>query len=126
MYSKASRAGGEKELTGVAGWLATLVFAAVFVLAILPHAGVVLTSFTVPGQWYDSVLPTSWTTSHDREALTARDSFGAIVNSLKLSASAMLITMVAGVVIAYLIVRTQVKGRAAMHSACCRSRCRGW
>lgn len=118
MYSKASRAGGEKELTGLAGWLATLAFAAVFVLAILPHAGVVLTSFTVPGQWYDSVLPTSWTTSHYREALTARDSFGAIVNSLKLSAAAMLITMVAGVVIAYLIVRTQVKGRALLDALC--------
>ncbi|HEX8877267.1 MAG TPA: iron ABC transporter permease [Phycisphaerales bacterium] len=118
MYSKASRAGGEKELTGLAGWLATLAFAAVFVLAILPHAGVVLTSFTVPGQWYDSVLPTSWTTAHYREALTARDSFGAIVNSLKLSAAAMLITMVAGVVIAYLIVRTQVKGRALLDALC--------
>ncbi len=118
MYSKASRAGGEKELTGWRGWLATLVFAAVFLLAILPHVGVVLTSFTVPGQWYDSVLPTSWTTSHYREALTARDSFGAIVNSLKLSAAAMLITMVAGVVIAYLIVRTQVKGRGLLDALC--------
>jgi iron(III) transport system permease protein len=105
-------------LTGWRGWLATLVFAAVFLLAILPHVGVVLTSFTVPGQWYDSVLPTSWTTSHYREALTARDSFGAIVNSLKLSAAAMLITMVAGVVIAYLIVRTQVKGRALLDALC--------
>ncbi len=118
MYSKASRAGGEKELTGWRGWLATLVFAAVFVLAILPHVGVVLTSFTVPGQWYDSVLPTSWTTAHYSEALTARDSFGAIVNSLKLSAAAMLITMVAGVVIAYLIVRTQVKGRGLLDALC--------
>lgn len=118
MYSKASRAGGEKELTGLAGWLASLAFTVVFVLAILPHLGVVLTSFTVPGQWYDSVLPTSWTTSHYREALTARDSFGAIVNSLKLSSAAMLITMVAGVVIAYLIVRTQVKGRALLDALC--------
>jgi iron(III) transport system permease protein len=118
MYSKASRAGGEKELAGLTGWLATLAFASVFVLAILPHLGVVLTSFTVPGQWYDSVLPTSWTTSHYREALTARDSFGAIVNSLKLSSAAMLITMVAGVVIAYLIVRTPVKGRALLDALC--------
>lgn len=118
MYSKASRAGGEKELTGWRGWLATICFAAVFLLAILPHVGVVLTSFTVPGQWYDSVLPTAWTTSHYREALTARDSFGAIVNSLKLSAAAMLITMVAGVVIAYLIVRTQVKGRGLLDALC--------
>lgn len=118
MYSKASRAGGEVELTGLAGYAAAGLFLLVFALAILPHIGVVLTSFTVPGQWYDSVLPTSWTTSHYREALTARDSFGAIVNSLKLSTAAMLISMVAGVVIAYLIVRTTIKGRAVLDALC--------
>lgn len=118
MYSKASRAGGETELTGFAGYAAAGLFLLVFALAILPHIGVVLTSFTVPGQWYDSVLPTSWTTSHFREALTARESFGAIVNSLKLSTAAMLISMVAGVVIAYLIVRTTIKGRAVLDALC--------
>lgn len=118
MYSKASRAGGEIELKGIAGWAASGAFLLVFLLAILPHLGVVLTSFTVPGQWYNSVLPTAWTTSHYREALTARDSFGAIVNSLKLSTAAMLISMVAGVVIAYLIVRTTIKGRAILDALC--------
>jgi iron(III) transport system permease protein len=93
-------------------------FLLVFSLAILPHLGVVLTSFCVPGQWYDSALPTAWTASHYREALTARDSFGAIVNSLKLSTSAMLITMVAGVVIAYLIVRTTIRGRGVLDALC--------
>jgi len=118
MYSKASRAGGEIELKGIAGWAASGAFLFVFLLAILPHVGVVLTSFTVPGQWYNSVLPTAWTTNHYREALTARDSFGAIVNSLKLSTAAMLISMVAGVVIAYLIVRTTIKGRALLDALC--------
>lgn len=118
MYSKASRAGGEKRLTGWRGLLASGAFALVFLLAILPHVGVVLTSFTVPGQWYNSVLPTAWTTAHYSEALTAPDSFGAIVNSLKLSAAAMMITMVAGVVIAYLIVRTTIRGRAALDALC--------
>jgi len=118
MYSKASRAGGEVELAGIAGWSASGAFLLVFLLAILPHFGVVLTSFTVPGQWYNSILPTAWTTSHYREALTARDSFGAIVNSLKLSTAAMLISMVAGVVIAYLIVRTTIKGRAVLDALC--------
>lgn len=118
MYSKASRAGGETELKGIAGWAASGAFLLVFLLAILPHLGVVLTSFTVPGQWYNSILPTAWTTSHYREALTARDSFGAIVNSLKLSTAAMLISMVAGVVIAYLIVRTTIKGRAILDALC--------
>jgi len=118
MYSKASRAGGEIELQGIAGWAASGAFLFVFLLAILPHLGVVLTSFTVPGQWYNSILPTAWTTNHYREALTARDSFGAIVNSLKLSTAAMLISMVAGVVIAYLIVRTTIKGRALLDALC--------
>mgnify|MGYP001359735778 FL=1 len=118
MYSKASRAGGEIELKGIAGWAASGAFLFVFLLAILPHVGVVLTSFTVPGQWYNSVLPTAWTTNHYREALTARDSFGAIVNSLKLSTAAMLISMVAGVVIAYLIVRTTIRGRALLDALC--------
>jgi iron(III) transport system permease protein len=118
MYSKASRAGGEIELKGIAGWAASGAFLFVFLLAILPHVGVVLTSFTVPGQWYNSVLPTAWTTDHYREALTARDSFGAIVNSLKLSTAAMLISMVAGVVIAYLIVRTTIRGRALLDALC--------
>ncbi|MGH7243105.1 MAG: ABC transporter permease [Phycisphaerales bacterium] len=118
MYSKASRAGGEIELTGFVGFAASGAFLLVFLLAILPHMGVVLTSFTVPGQWYNSILPTAWTTSHYQEALTARDSFGAIVNSLKLSTAAMLISMVAGVVIAYLIVRTTIKGRALLDALC--------
>lgn len=118
MYAKASRAGGEIELKGIAGWAASGAFLLVFLLAILPHVGVVLTSFTVPGQWYNSVLPTAWTTNHYQEALTARDSFGAIVNSLKLSTAAMLISMVAGVVIAYLIVRTTIKGRAVLDALC--------
>lgn len=118
MYAKASRAGGEIELKGIAGWAASGAFLFVFLLAILPHLGVVLTSFTMPGQWYNSVLPTAWTTDHYREALTARDSFGAIVNSLKLSTAAMLLSMVAGVVIAYLIVRTTIRGRAALDALC--------
>lgn len=118
MYAKASRAGGEIELKGIAGWAASGAFLLVFLLAILPHVGVVLTSFTVPGQWYNSVLPTAWTTNHYQEALTARDSFGAIVNSLKLSTAAMLISMGAGVVIAYLIVRTTIKGRALLDALC--------
>ncbi len=118
MYSKASRAGGEKELEGWRGWLASLAFTAVFIAAVLPHVGVVLTSFTAPGRWYASVLPAAWTTSHYYEALTARDSFNAISNSLKLSLAAMFLAMIAGVVIAYLIVRTQVKGRAVLDSLC--------
>lgn len=118
MYSKASRAGGEKPLTGLAGLAAAAAFALVTFLAILPHMGVVLTSLTVPGQWYQSVLPTAFTTSHFKQALTASDAFGAIVNSITFAAAAMVLNVFLGIVIAYLIVRTNVKGRGLLDALC--------
>lgn len=118
MYSKASRAGGEKQLAGPRAYLATAAFALVIGLAVLPHLGVVLTSFTRPGQWYGTILPTSWTSGHYNEALTASDSFQAITNSLKLAAAAMLFDIVLGILIAYILVRTNVKGRGVLDALC--------
>jgi iron(III) transport system permease protein len=118
MYSKASRAAGEKPLSGPKAYLATAAFAFVIAVAILPHLGVVLTSFTRPGQWYGTVLPTSWTSRHYSEALTASDSFQAITNSLKLAAGSMLFDIVLGILIAYILVRTTVKGRAILDALC--------
>jgi iron(III) transport system permease protein len=114
MYSKASRAGGERELGPLQGWLACGAFATVCFLALLPHLGVVQTSVTVPGSWYQSVLPTAFTGSHYREALTAADSFGAIVNSLIYASSAMIVSMLLGVAIAYLLVRSRVRGKGLL------------
>lgn len=118
MYSKASRAGGERALTGITGWLATAAFAFVTLTAVLPHLGVVLTSFTAPGQWYRTVLPTQLTTSHYQEALWAADAFQSIRNSLSLSLVAMIIDCGLGVLIAYLIVRTTIRGRALLDALC--------
>ncbi|MCC6677890.1 MAG: iron ABC transporter permease [Phycisphaerales bacterium] len=118
MYSKASRAGGEKALTGWASWLAAGAFAVVTLLAVLPHLGVVVTSVTAPGQWYRSVLPTRWTGAHFNEALTAPDSFGSIVNSLKLASAAMVADIVLGVITAYILVRTRVRGRGVLDALC--------
>jgi iron(III) transport system permease protein len=118
MYAKASRAGEEAILTGWRGLLATGAFALIGFLALLPHAGVILTSMTTPGQWYDSVLPSHFTGSHYTQALTTGDSFGAIVNSLKLATVAMVLDIVVGIVVAYIVVRTQTKGRALLDALC--------
>lgn len=118
MYAKASRAGDETTLAGWHGWAATSAFALVAVMALLPHLGVVLTSLTSPGQWYSSVLPTRFTIEHYRQALTTGDSFGAIVNSLKLAACAMLLDIVVGIVVAYIVVRTTVRGRWLVDALC--------
>ncbi len=118
MYSKASRAAAEKPLHGVGAALALGAFAFVSLLAIMPHLGVVITSISVPGQWYNSVLPAYFTADHYRQALGAPDSFHAITNSLKLAASAMFLDITLGIVIAYIIVRTQVKGRGLLDALC--------
>ncbi len=118
MYSKASRAGGETPLPRFWGWMATLGFGFVVVLAILPHIGVVLTSLAEPGGWYATVLPKELTLSHFNEALTAPESFNSIKNSLILSLIAMVLNMGLGVLIGYLIVRTTIRGRGLLDALC--------
>ncbi len=118
MYSKASTANTETQLTGMWGWLATLAFGSVIVIAVMPHLGVMLTSIAEPGSWYATVLPKDITGSHFNEALTSPESFNSIKNSLMLSLIAMVLNMGFGVLIGYLIVRTTIKGRGLLDALC--------
>jgi iron(III) transport system permease protein len=118
MYSKASRAASEKPLPWWGAAIGTTMFAAVTLAAILPHIGVVLTGISAPGQWYGTVFPTGYTTSHFETALSDPVAAGSIRNSLILSVAAMLFNVVAGVVVAYLIVRTTVRGRNLLDALC--------
>jgi iron(III) transport system permease protein len=118
MYSKASRAAQERRLTGVAGWAVTACFALVTGAALLPHIGVVLTSLTSPGQWYRTVLPSSFTLHNYTQALSHPDAFGSIVNSLKLSAIAVVLAIAFGLLAGYVIVRTRIRGRSALDALC--------
>ncbi len=118
MYSKASRAARETRLAGLKAWLATGAFLLVTCCALLPHFGVIMTAFSSPGQWYQSVLPKSFTIHNFQEALSHPDAFGSIVNSLKLSAAAVVMAAVFGLLAAYVIVRTPIKGRHALDAMC--------
>ncbi|MEM9662692.1 MAG: iron ABC transporter permease [Planctomycetota bacterium] len=118
MYSKASRAGSEKDLPVWGRVVGTLLFAGVTLAAVLPHIGVVLTSITQPGQWYGTLLPAHYTSSHFETALSDPVAAGSIRNSLILSVAAMLVNVVAGVVVAYLVVRTKIRGRNLLDALC--------
>jgi iron(III) transport system permease protein len=118
MYSKASRAGGEKQLPPIAGILAACAFGLVTFLAIMPHLGIILTAISVPGGWYRSVLPEAFTTAQFKTALTAPDSFRSIINSLKFAAAAVVADLALGIFVAYMIVRTRVWGRSILDSLC--------
>lgn len=114
MYSKASRASAERPLGPLGTAIATAMFGGVTCLALLPHAGVILTSLAVDGSWYQTVLPEALTTGHFAAALSHPLAFGSIVNSLKLATAAVVLNLVLGLLIGYVIVRTKVRGRGLL------------
>src|SRR5688572_32565272 len=61
MQAKATTHTAPRRPHGFRAFLVPLPFALVIFIALLPHIGVVLTSFTAPGAWYRSVLPQHYT-----------------------------------------------------------------
>lgn len=57
MQSKAAVSYTARRVSGIQSLLMTLPFLLVISLALLPHAGVILTSFGTPGSWYQTVMP---------------------------------------------------------------------
>lgn len=109
MSTRGAMGASPKHLREGRALLAAIPMAVVAAGALLPHLGVVLTSFAAPGSWYRSVLPPSWTTEHYVQALTHPLAAGAIRNSLFYASGAVAIDLVLGVAVAWLVVRARVK-----------------
>lgn len=110
MQSKASIASGTRRLTGLAGIGAAAAFGGLTAVAILPHLGVIIASFSADGAWYRSILPTRWTAAHYAEALSHPLAMGSIRNSLLYASAAMALCVAMGVAISYLTVRVKIRG----------------
>lgn len=95
---------------GGKAWLCTLFFVGVFFIASLPHAGVIILSLA--HDWYATILPEAWTTAHYQEALSHPLVVPSIQNSLFYASMATLVDLVLGVAIAWVIVRSTIRGRA--------------
>ena len=106
---RASMAARTVTLTGMKGWLAAAAFLSVIVLAAQPHLGVILRS--VASDWYDTVLPATFTGIHYQDALSHPLTVPSIQNSLKYAGVATLVDCVLGVAIAWVCVRTKIAGR---------------
>ncbi len=91
-------------------WLCTLFFLGVLFIASLPHAGVVVLSLAQ--DWYGSILPEAWTTAHYQEALSHPLVVPSIQNSLFYASMATLVDLILGIAIAWVIVRSTIRGRA--------------
>jgi iron(III) transport system permease protein len=102
------RAGGPKAL------LVPLPFLLVTFLALLPHIGVVLTSFATPGSWYRSVLPRQYTLANYADALSHSMTVSSIRNSLFFSTLAVCFNILLGVTIAFVVVRSTLRLRGLL------------
>ena len=111
---KATVGSSPRKLRGLAAAGAIAAFAAVTGLAVLPHLGVVLSSFSVDGAWYRTVLPGKWTLGHYEQALSHPLAIGSIRNSLIYASVAMALATAAGLAISYLTVRVRVRGGALL------------
>lgn len=91
-----------------------MVFAAVTLVAVVPHVGVVLMSCSQ--RWTGTILPESYTLRYLKEVFTRPQTWNSIVNSLRYASAATAVDVVLGLVIAYLVVRLKVRGRSALDS----------
>ena len=91
------------------GWLIASGFLLVIGLALMPHIGVMLLSLA--GDWYRTVLPTGLTLANFTGALGHDLTLSAIANSLKYASLATLVDVVLGIGVAWVVVRSQLRGR---------------
>jgi iron(III) transport system permease protein len=114
--TKASVAGTAKKLTGGKALLAALPFVAVFLLAVVPHCCVILTSLTATGAWYKTILPADFTLGHYGAALVDELAMPSIAWSIRYALGATAIALVVGLGAAVLIVRSNLPGRGVIDS----------
>lgn len=114
MQSKATTQAGARRLRGWRGTLAVLPFVVVTGLALMPHLGVILTSFAEPGSWYQSILPARFSGGNYVAALGHEMTVSSIRNSLLFSSLAVCFDIVAGIAIAFVVVRSKLRVRGLL------------
>ncbi len=112
MMGRAASHETQTELRGPAGWLAALGVGALLFAAVLPHLGVILSSFAE--RWFFTILPTETTTAFYGEVFTHDVTASSIRNSLVYSVASAGLDLILGVAIAWLLAREKFFGKAAL------------
>ncbi len=112
MMAKATHASAVRKTGPVGSLLCAGAFFGVAFLAVLPHLGVVLVSFS--RDWYGTVIPAEFTLDHYSAALSHDLTVPSIANSLKYATLATIVDVILGVAIAYVVVRTKLPGRQVL------------
>ena len=102
----------ERRLRGWRGAACVGLFLGVFLLAAIPHLGVLLLS--VAGRWYGTVVPDQFTLRHYVEALGNGLVVPSIHNSLLYAGCATVVAVVVGLGVAWVVVRSDLKSRGLL------------
>ena len=108
----APRPKSRSNATRIGGWKAlacAMCYLSVFLLAALPHLGVILLSFAE--RWYGTVIPDVLTARHYLEALGSGLVVPSIQNSLLYAGCATLLALAIGIGVAWVVVRSDLKSR---------------
>ncbi len=114
--TKASILASPRKLGFFASIPVLIPFAVVGGLALLPHLGVVLMSFSGVGAWYQSALPKVFTIQHYTAGLTHPLALPSVQNSVFFASLSMVIDVLLGLLIAWLLVRSTLPGRQILDS----------
>ncbi len=98
-----------KQFSPLMRWIVCAGVGIVIFISILPHIGVVVNSFAA--RWFMSILPQEWTTENYGEIFGMHLTSISIKNSLQYAILSSLLDLVLGVMIAYMLVRQNFKGK---------------
>jgi len=107
---------GKRE-TDLKGWkaaAASTFLILIVLLALIPQISVILTSLA--GQWFQTILPTQYTTQYFETLVTHPVAGPSIVNSLFYSGLSTIIDISLGFIIAYMLARRRFPGRDILDS----------
>ncbi len=99
-------------LRGYKSFLTAGFFLFIFLIASVPHCGVIFLS--VSEDWYQTILPETMTLRHYNEALGDSLVVPSIKNSLFYASMATIIDIVLGLAIAWVVVRAKIRGRSLL------------
>ena len=111
----APRPKGRADARRLHGWKSAAcaaLFLSVFILAAIPHLGVLLLSLA--GRWYGTIIPDAFTLRHYTEALGNGLVVPSIQNSLLYAGCATLVALVIGLSVAWVVVRSDLKIRGML------------
>jgi iron(III) transport system permease protein len=112
MPARATHAATEETLSPWAGRAATFAVVAFLFVAILPHLGVLITSFAA--RWFFTILPSQYSTQYYAEVFTNGLTATSITNSLLYSGLSAFLDLGLGLAIAHLLAREVFPGKSLL------------